>query len=65
MDRSLAYGELTSGAAEAGEVDRDRAKAGGGDAVEHGLPDRTPIRAMKEAYFFWNDLRARVHRAER
>ena len=35
-DRSLAYGELTSGADEAGEVDRDWAKAGGGEAVQTG-----------------------------
>jgi hypothetical protein len=47
-DRSLAYGELTSGATEAWEIDRHRAKARGGDAVEHGLPDATPIGAMKQ-----------------
>jgi hypothetical protein len=31
--RSLAYRELTSGAPEAGEIDRDWTKASGGDAV--------------------------------
>src|SRR5712671_4780133 len=49
-DRSLAQGELASGAAEAGEIDRHRAKASGGDAVEHGLPDATPIGAMKQEH---------------
>src|SRR4029077_15778770 len=47
-DRSLAHGELTSGTTEAGEIDRPRAKARRGDAVEHGLPDAAPIGAMKE-----------------
>src|SRR5437879_1192760 len=47
-DRSLAQGELASGAAEAGEIDRHRAKARGGDAVEHGLPDAAPIGAMEQ-----------------
>jgi hypothetical protein len=49
-DRSLAYCELTSRAPEAGEVDRDRTKAGGGDAVEHRLPDAAPICAMKQEH---------------
>ena len=49
-DRSLAYREFASGAAEAGEIDRHRAKACGGDAVEHGLPDATPIGAMKQQH---------------
>src|SRR5437588_3079353 len=47
-DRSLAQGEFASGAAEAGEIDRYRAKARRGDAVEHGLPDAAPIGAMKQ-----------------
>src|SRR5258705_12108970 len=47
-DRSLAQGELTSGAAEAGEIDRHRAKARGRDAVEHGLPDAAPIGPVKQ-----------------
>ena len=44
------YRELTSGAPEAGEIDRHRAKARSGDAVEHGLPDATPIGAMKQQH---------------
>src|SRR6266849_2647510 len=48
--RSLAHDEFTSGAAEAGEIDRHRAKARGGDAVEHGPPDATPIGAMKQQH---------------
>src|ERR1700758_681900 len=49
-DRSLAQGELASGAAEAGEINRDGAKARRGDAVEHGLPDAAPIGAMKQEH---------------
>src|SRR6267378_3209668 len=49
-DRSLAQGELASGAAEAGEIDRHRAKARRGDAVEHGLPDAAPIGAVKQEH---------------
>src|ERR1700675_4031781 len=47
-DRSLAHGELTPRAAEAREIDRHRAKARRGDAVEHGLPNTAPVGAMKQ-----------------
>ncbi len=47
-NRSLTHGEFTSGSAEAGKIDRYRAKARRGDAVEHGLPDAAPIGSMKQ-----------------
>jgi hypothetical protein len=34
--------------AEAGKIDRYRAKARRGDAVEHGQPDAAPIGSMKQ-----------------
>ena len=49
-NRSLTHGELTSGAAEAGEIDRHRAKPCGDDAVEYGLPDAAPISAVKQEH---------------
>src|ERR1700751_4421482 len=49
-NRSLAHGEFTAGAAEARKIDRHRAKARGGDAVEHWLPDAAPIGAMKQQH---------------
>src|SRR6266404_315620 len=45
-NRSLTHGEFTSGSAKAGKIDRYRAKARRGDAVEHGLPDAAPIGSM-------------------
>src|SRR5260370_13679256 len=47
-NRSLTHGEFTSGSAEAGKIDRYRAKARRGDAVKHGLPDAAPIGSMKQ-----------------
>src|SRR4029077_8822577 len=49
-DRSLAHGELTSGTAEAREIDRHRTKSRGGHVVEHGLPDATPIGTVKQEH---------------
>jgi hypothetical protein len=49
-DRSLAQREFTSGAAEAGEIDRHWAKARRGDTVKDGLPDAAPIGAMKQQH---------------
>jgi hypothetical protein len=49
-DGSLAHGEFASGTAEAGKIDRHGAKARGGDAVQHWLPDAAPISAMKQEH---------------